>query len=83
MTRFCDVRADHDKREYYVVERYTDKIVATYKYQKTELSRGVAHGRANLHRRAVNEQAYHEEHERSLAFQEAGDPNCSTEKGES
>jgi hypothetical protein len=49
-----DVKANHDKREYYVVERDTDKVIASFKYKPKELDRGVAHGRANILRHRLN-----------------------------
>lgn len=53
-----DVTADHDKREYYVVNRASGNVVATYPYkERSELSRGSAHGRANMHRLELNRKA--------------------------
>jgi hypothetical protein len=57
MRKFYDLQADHDAREYRVVERYTGEIIAIYKYQSKENSRGVAHGRANVHRNNLNRRA--------------------------
>jgi len=54
--KFYDVRADPDKRVYQVVERSTGEVVASYKYGPKESERGVAHGRANIHRDRLNEQ---------------------------
>jgi len=52
---YCDVKADHDKHEYYVVERATGTVIATYKYKaRSETSRGIAAGRANMHRLEIN-----------------------------
>lgn len=56
MTNYVDVKADHDKRQYYVVERATGKVVAKYNYS-SELSRGEAAGRANLRRLEINRNA--------------------------
>jgi hypothetical protein len=46
-------RADHDKKEYSVYETETGNAVRTFKYRR-EMDRGIAHGRANMVRDAMN-----------------------------
>jgi hypothetical protein len=48
------VRADHDKREYSVYHVASDKNVATYPYKQGESARGIAQGKANMHRDSIN-----------------------------
>jgi hypothetical protein len=53
-TKFYDIKADHDLRKYFVVERNTQKIVASYSYKPKESDRAQAAGRAQIHRLELN-----------------------------
>lgn len=48
------VRADHDKRRYEVYDVETGMAVRCFLYTKSESSRGIAHGRANVYREDMN-----------------------------
>jgi len=62
MRKFHDVKADHEKREYYVVERDTGKVVATFRYKRrSELDRGRAHGMANFCRARLNAETFRDQ----------------------
>ena len=51
------LRADHDRHEYQVYDVGTGLTVKTFEYLKgSELSCGLANGRANLHRRKLNDE---------------------------
>jgi len=55
MSQQFAVRADHDRREYQIYDTRSQETVEVFKYKPGELHRGVAHGRANIRRRELNE----------------------------